>query len=979
MKNHRFLRFATIHTAIATTLALSSAAQSQTLYWDTNGISTTPTAFGNFAGDWNGVATNWNTSSTGGAGTLSATTTSSNALIIAGGGTTGIINLSTNQSAASLDFANTANLAALQLADGASLTLTGAITDTGAGNSDIRIVNTSLANAATKLVATSVASGPFGVTAATGGVAQFFTSGYNMTIQTQYSIGSIGGNTTVRQTAGFVDVNAGTDRGFVFAPGADNFANSALYTSSYILDGGTMRSARIGSGNFDGQNLDTNRWAPNGRLEFNGGTIASFSNATLVLQNGAAFGSYTGSGTKDMQFNTSKPFNIELAQTGTHTLNADGATGRVIVTPSAQLVNKAGEAGTLNKTGLGNLIFTGGGPVAVNSYTGSTTVTAGTVSTDYSIIAGQAVTGGTANLSNGFSAASQLVLNGGNYAMTGRSSADASSATGISLAAGTARGEGVYTITVGSTAGMVVGQSVTNANLPAGTYIRQILSSTQIQLNAMSTSTTTQTGQTLNFGAASFNNTQTINSVAVSQAATVTVTPGAGTSTTLLSFGDVSGSGALTKSGAGTLRLTGAVTHSGTVNVTGGTIEFASNSNQTYTTNVTGSVGTTLIKSGNGTLRIANSGTGSVFNGAVIVNGGVLSNGPSAGGLRDASSYTINNGGTMQVDSSSLSFGPMAPVIINAGGTLRGGFQNLGSVTLNGGLINGTAGFDGNNFTLSQNVTVGGSSASTIQGSEGLALSNNIGATVVTRDFNVSDATGNANADLTISNVVRNAHTSGTTSNLQKSGAGTMVLSGNSTYTGTTTVSVGTLLVNGSLGDTAVTVASGAFLGGSGTVGTSAVLNTLTVNGTLAPGNSPGILTVNDNLDLNGTLSMELQGTTAGSGYDRLVVNGTVDITGSSLSALFNTFTPVNGDLLFILLNDDTDAITGTFSGFAQNATVINYGGLDWKISYNADFTANTFTSTANGNDIALMAIPEPSAALLGGLGMLCLLRRRRA
>lgn len=186
-------------------------------------------------------------------------------------------------------------------------------------------------------------------------------------------------------------------------------------------------------------------------------------------------------------------------------------------------------------------------------------------------------------------------------------------------------------------------------------------------------------------------------------------------------------------------------------------------------------------------------------------------------------------------------------------------------------------------------------------------------------------------------------------------------------------------MVNGSLGDTAVTVASGAFLGGSGTVGTSAVLNTLTVNGTLAPGNSPGILTVNDNLDLNGTLSMELQGTTAGTGYDRLLVNGSVDITGSSSSVLFDTFTPVNGNLLFILLNDDTDAITGNFSTLAQNATVINYGGLDWKISYNTDFTANTFTGTLNGNDIALMAVPEPRAALLGGLGVLFLLRRRRA
>ena len=44
-----------------------------------------------------------------------------------------------------------------------------------------------------------------------------------------------------------------------------------------------------------------------------------------------------------------------------------------------------------------------------------------------------------------------------------------------------------------------------------------------------------------------------------------------------------------------------------------------------------------------------------------------------------------------------------------------------------------------------------------------------------------------------------------------------------------------------------------------------------------------------------------------------------------------------------------------------------------------ADSTANTFTGTLNGNDIALVAVPEPNvAALLGGFGVLALLRRRR-
>ena len=86
------------------------------------------------------------------------------------------------------------------------------------------------------------------------------------------------------------------------------------------------------------------------------------------------------------------------------------------------------------------------------------------------------------------------------------------------------------------------------------------------------------------------------------------------------------------------------------------------------------------------------------------------------------------------------------------------------------------------------------------------------------------------------------------------------------------------------------------------------------------------------------------------------------------------------GDLIFILLNDASDAITGTYATFAQGDTVTTYNGFDWQISYIANNTGVGTGTFTGGNDIALfaVAIPEPNTMLLGAIGVLALLRRRR-
>ncbi|MGC4015634.1 MAG: autotransporter-associated beta strand repeat-containing protein [Luteolibacter sp.] len=208
------------------------------------------------------------------------------------------------------------------------------------------------------------------------------------------------------------------------------------------------------------------------------------------------------------------------------------------------------------------------------------------------------------------------------------------------------------------------------------------------------------------------------------------------------------------------------------------------------------------------------------------------------------------------------------------------------------------------------------------------------------------------------------------TGSLTKSGAGTMTLSGINDYSGATTVGAGRLAISGSAANSAFTVSNGAALSGAGTIGSVSVAS----GGTLGGDGVAGLLATGAlSLQSGSTLSLDLNGATAGPLHDQLAVTGTVSLAGALTATL--GYAPVNGDMLFILTNDGTDAVTGSFTGLA-NDSVFKIGGQDFRISYFADSGTGNMTG---GNDIALQAVPEPSsAAVLGGLGLLALLRRRR-
>lgn len=185
---------------------------------------------------------------------------------------------------------------------------------------------------------------------------------------------------------------------------------------------------------------------------------------------------------------------------------------------------------------------------------------------------------------------------------------------------------------------------------------------------------------------------------------------------------------------------------------------------------------------------------------------------------------------------------------------------------------------------------------------------------------------------------------------LTKAGAGELTLSNSNTNAGTTTVSAGTLVVDGST-SSATTVASGSTLAGSGTLGGDVTVQN---GGTLSPGNSgAGTLTVNGNLtlDFGSTLALDINGATAGTGYDRVVVNGVVDVSGATL-AVTHGYAAGSGDSYTVIVNDAADAVVGTFSGISE-------GG-----KFNAAGNGTELTTSyigGDGNDLTLTAPIAPT------------------
>lgn len=187
---------------------------------------------------------------------------------------------------------------------------------------------------------------------------------------------------------------------------------------------------------------------------------------------------------------------------------------------------------------------------------------------------------------------------------------------------------------------------------------------------------------------------------------------------------------------------------------------------------------------------------------------------------------------------------------------------------------------------------------------------------------------------------------------LAKRGAGTLILSGENSYTGATDVTAGTLLVNGSnAGSSLTTVQNGARLGGNGTTGSVSVLS----GGTFGAGNSIGALTVDGDLTFASGSTFEVE-TDEDGDADTVAVTGQVDILGGTALVIgegLNYAPELSMQILTAQggLSGEFDEVTSTLA-FLDAA--LDYGSNALTLNLERNDTAfDSVADTANGRAAA--------------------------
>lgn len=767
--------------------------------------------------------------------------------------------------------------------------------------------------------------------------------------------------------------------------------------------------------------------AVNGGFAAKGGTLTinfGGAGATVSLSTGnSRFGGNLvfGSATADSKVIVVNPLGLNTL-TRTFTVNS-GVGG-----DSAELqgaISGGDATDGIIKEGAGLLILS-----AANTYTGTTTINAGTL---------QLGSGGSTGSINGTSG----IINNGALALNRTGTLNIS--TAIS-------GTGVVTQT-GSSLTNVSGANTYSGgtNVNAGT-----LSFLNTGAKPAAGTVTVASSATLGLGVGTapgfFTSTDVDNLFAGTLAGVSnSTTSRVGIDTTAGNFtyaSNASGTRGLTKLGANTLSLTGTNTYTGRTTITDGILKLDStgaipggigSTGGTSTIAFNGGIIGLTATSGDFTRGIG-TGAGQVLwitdaAGGFAAFGGNRS--VNFGGSATPSTVTWSNSGGVLGDSILLSDSTSDSTITILNPIALSNSASSRTITVN----NGTADIDAVMAgALSSQLTASNGTRLIKSGAGTLALtatnsyvsgSSPVGTTIsagtlmlgnggTTGSLLYVPSTTGINSDVTISSgatfAFNRSDTGLTVANLiigagsvAQAGTGSATLSNANTYSGGTTVSKGTLLVTNTSGSAtgtgAVTVAGSTILGGTGIIAPTGT-NGVSVAGTIAPGlpgvtDGAGTLTftmADGSVALASTAALALQLRSHGTNGLTLTYNpdgtiATISGTGSSTGSDRLVFTASGTGLL-----DFTQASAGsigvTFTGGYTPQALDAFDLLDWSNLGTAGLATNllslpTLTDpnlfwdiskfTSDGVIAIAQNVPEPSRGmlLLGGLWRVCLRRRR--
>ena len=341
-------------------------------------------------------------------------------------------------------------------------------------------------------------------------------------------------------------------------------------------------------------------------------------------------------------------------------------------------------------------------------------------------------------------------------------------------------------------------------------------------------------------------------------------------------------------------------------------------------------------------------------NGRDIILSGILSNDSGAGTLATTGTGTLTlSGNNTYSGGSTLGTGVALSGTVNLG---HDSALGTGKITSKGALIQASGadrvlanavdvGDGGFRFGGTNHLTVNGvltpvGSVRTIDNTTGnrtLTLAGGISnALGVTFEGNAGNV---ANGSFVVSAGISGNGAVSTSADFQN---GVLALTATNTYMGATNINAGTLYVSGALSNSAVTV------GATGTIGSNGGSGSLGNGLTIAAGG---------NLDLTG----------ASLGANS---SGILSLTGGSLTLGNLTFQDLVGW-------DWLNAVAGTYE-LIDGSFSVDFGTTAYLNAGSAYDFGNGKSGYFTQGSLNVVIIPEPRAALLGGLGLLALLRRRR-